>query len=96
MSGGHAGRTPLAIVVPVLLLLAAVLGSLPFWAGDYWTRIWTGVAMWAGLAAAWNIIGGYAGYISFGQSAALLTVDSSVTSIRSRLNNGTAVCMKPV
>jgi branched-chain amino acid transport system permease protein len=69
MSGGHAGRTPLAIVVPVLLLLAAVLGSLPFWAGDYWTRIWTGVAMWAGLAAAWNIIGGYAGYISFGQSA---------------------------
>jgi branched-chain amino acid transport system permease protein len=25
--------------------------------------------MWAGLAASWNIIGGYAGYISFGQSA---------------------------
>jgi branched-chain amino acid transport system permease protein len=25
--------------------------------------------MWAGLAAAWNIIGGYAGYISFGQVA---------------------------
>jgi branched-chain amino acid transport system permease protein len=60
---------PLAVVAVVLLLLAAYLVSLPFWAGDYWTRIWTGVAMWAGLAAAWNIIGGYAGYVSFGQSA---------------------------
>lgn len=69
MSVRLAGQKPLATAVPFLLLLAAVLGSLPFWAGDYWTRIWTGVAMWAGLAASWNIIGGYAGYISFGQSA---------------------------
>jgi branched-chain amino acid transport system permease protein len=52
-----------------LVILALFLGTLPLWAGDYWTRIWTGVAMWAGLAASWNIIGGYAGYISFGQVA---------------------------
>jgi branched-chain amino acid transport system permease protein len=51
------------------LALVLVLCTLPFWAGDYWTRIWTGVAMWAGLALSWNIIGGYAGYISFGQVA---------------------------
>lgn len=54
---------------PPILILALLLGPLPLWAGDYWTRIWTGVAMWAGLAASWNIIGGYAGYISFGQVA---------------------------
>jgi branched-chain amino acid transport system permease protein len=48
---------------------AIVLVTLPGWAGDYWTRIFTGVWMWAGLALAWNVIGGYAGYISFGHAA---------------------------
>ncbi len=52
-----------------LLLLVVVLMTLPGWAGDYWVRIFTGVAMWAGLAMSWNILGGYAGYISFGQAA---------------------------
>ena len=59
-------------VLPRALALAAagvVVLSLPSWAGDYWTRIFTGVWMWAGLALAWNIIGGYAGYISFGHAA---------------------------
>ncbi len=51
------------------LLGLVVLLSLPFWAGPYWTRIATGVLMWAGLACSWNIIGGYAGYINFGQVA---------------------------
>jgi branched-chain amino acid transport system permease protein len=60
-----------SISAPGLLGLAAavVLLSLPFWAGGYWTRIATGVLMWAGLACSWNIIGGYAGYINFGQVA---------------------------
>jgi branched-chain amino acid transport system permease protein len=52
-----------------LLVVVLFMATLPLWADDYWTRIWTGVAMWAGLAASWNIIGGYAGYISFGQVA---------------------------
>ncbi len=69
MSTRRADQMPRAAGLALLLVAAAVLGSLPFWVGDYWTRVWTGVAMWAGLAAAWNIIGGYAGYISFGQSA---------------------------
>jgi branched-chain amino acid transport system permease protein len=60
---------PLILGAPFLLALTLVLCTIPFWAGDYWTRIWTGVAMWAGLALSWNIIGGYAGYISFGQVA---------------------------
>jgi branched-chain amino acid transport system permease protein len=53
----------------VIVLVGIVVFTLPAWVGDYWTRIFTGVAMWAGLALAWNIIGGYAGYISFGHAA---------------------------
>jgi branched-chain amino acid transport system permease protein len=52
-----------------LVVVVAIVLSVPGWAGDYWTRILTGVCMWAGLALAWNVIGGYAGYISFGHAA---------------------------
>jgi branched-chain amino acid transport system permease protein len=58
-------RWALALGAVVLVLLF----SLPGWAGDYWVRIFTGAAMWAALALSWNVIGGYAGYISFGQVA---------------------------
>jgi branched-chain amino acid transport system permease protein len=61
-----------SVTLPRLLafaLAAVVVFTLPAWVGDYWTRIFTGVAMWAGLALAWNIIGGYAGYVSFGHAA---------------------------
>ena len=60
---------PAALAAPPLIALAIVFGTLPMWMDDYWIRVWTGVAMWAGLAASWNIIGGYAGYISFGHVA---------------------------
>jgi branched-chain amino acid transport system permease protein len=52
-----------------LVALAAAVLTVPGWTDDYWTRILTGVCMWAGLALAWNVIGGYAGYISFGHAA---------------------------
>jgi branched-chain amino acid transport system permease protein len=55
--------------VLALVVAAVVVFTLPAWVGDYWTRIFTGVWMWAGLALAWNIIGGYAGYVSFGHAA---------------------------
>lgn len=51
------------------LVLVAVLLTVPGWGDDYWIRLLTGVFMWAGLAQSWNIIGGYAGYISFGHAA---------------------------
>ncbi len=60
-------KRPAAFAAVPLIILALVLATLPLWTDDYWVRIWTGVAMWVGLAASWNIIGGYAGYISFGQ-----------------------------
>jgi len=52
-----------------LLVFLVVVATFPFRADDYWTRIFTGVAMWSALAMSWNIMGGYAGYISFGQVA---------------------------
>src|SRR3546814_7169487 len=52
-----------------VIALAVVCVSLPFWAGPYWTRVATGIVMWAGLALSWNVICGYAGYISFGHVA---------------------------
>src|SRR3546814_19702289 len=51
------------------IALAVGCVSLPFWAGPYWTRVATGIVMWAGLALSWNVICGYAGYISFGHVA---------------------------
>ncbi|MCS4502710.1 hypothetical protein KBTX_00107 [wastewater metagenome] len=51
------------------VIVVAVLAALPLGLDAYSLRIATGVCMWAGLACAWNIVGGYAGYISFGHSA---------------------------
>lgn len=53
----------------LILIVVVILVALPALLNPYWLRIATGVLMWAGLACAWNIIGGYAGYISFGHSA---------------------------
>lgn len=59
-----------AAVAVGLLALAVV----PAFIDPYSLRIVTGALMWAGLACAWNIVGGYAGYISFGHSAFLALV----------------------
>jgi branched-chain amino acid transport system permease protein len=61
-------RPRLTRVLPVIAVVVFMI-SVPGWAGDYWTRIFTGVCMWAGLAMAWNVLGGYGGYISFGHAA---------------------------
>lgn len=58
----HVSKIAFAVLVIVCL-------SLPFWAGPYWTRVATGIAMWIGVALSWNVICGYAGYISFGHIA---------------------------
>jgi branched-chain amino acid transport system permease protein len=62
-------RRSLAVRGLLLAVVAVVVLTVPGWAGDYWTRILTGVCMWGGLALAWNVLGGYAGYISFGHAA---------------------------
>jgi len=63
-------QTPKFIVRAVLVgAMAIALAVLPAFIDPYTLRIATGALMWAGLACAWNIVGGYAGYISFGHSA---------------------------
>ena len=63
-SGGNA-----ILNLGVLALVVAVLCLLPMMTTPYYVRVATGVAMWAGLALSWNVICGYAGYISFGHVA---------------------------
>jgi branched-chain amino acid transport system permease protein len=53
----------------LLMAVLVVLAVLPWTVNNYWLRIATGALMWAGLACSWNMLGGYAGYINFGQSA---------------------------
>lgn len=60
---------PRLVKLGLLILVLLVFASLPSWLPVYWLRIATGVALWAGLALSWNVIGGYMGYISFGQVA---------------------------
>jgi branched-chain amino acid transport system permease protein len=52
-----------------LAALVVIGATFPLWNGSYSVRIATGVALWAGLALSWNVICGYAGYISFGHVA---------------------------
>ncbi|WP_228260743.1 branched-chain amino acid ABC transporter permease [Marinobacter orientalis] len=62
--------TPKLIVRSLLIgAMVIALVALPAAIDPYTLRIATGALMWAGLACAWNIVGGYAGYISFGHSA---------------------------
>ena len=63
-SGGNA-----ILNLGVLALVVVVLCLLPMMTTPYYVRVATGVAMWAGLALSWNVICGYAGYISFGHVA---------------------------
>jgi branched-chain amino acid transport system permease protein len=53
----------------VLAAIVAALCLLPMMTTPYYIRVATGVALWAGLALSWNVICGYAGYISFGHVA---------------------------
>ncbi len=48
----------------------AVLAMLPFVAGQHWqVNLLVFTVMYAGLAAAWNLLGGYAGYPALGHTA---------------------------
>src|SRR5215216_828591 len=58
-----AGRLVMAVVV------AAVIGALPFISDNYILRIATSMLMWGTLAVSWNFIGGFAGYPSFATAA---------------------------
>ena len=61
--GGITGNaTVLRITAAVLVLLALV----PFLHNSYYENLGRGILMFATLSLGWNIIGGYTGYVSFG------------------------------
>jgi branched-chain amino acid transport system permease protein len=61
----HAGRVGFALMI----LGAAVLLSVPAWAGRAEMRLLTEVSYFLALAQAWNLLAGYAGLVSVGQQA---------------------------
>ncbi|MPZ52722.1 MAG: branched-chain amino acid ABC transporter permease [Acidimicrobiia bacterium] len=50
----------------VLAILAGGLIAMPFVVSSYITALGMSIAMYAALASSWNMISGYAGYVSFG------------------------------
>jgi len=76
----RAGRAHRRTYVTLLIAAVLALAVLPFVAGNYWTRVFTGVLMFATLAQAWNVITGYTGYFAFG-NVAFFGVGAYVTAI---------------
>ena len=81
-SGGNA-----VLNLGVLAVVVAVLCLLPMMTTPYYVRVATGVALWAGIALSWNVICGYAGYISFGH-VAFFGIGAYTTAILMQPNHG--------
>lgn len=52
----------------VLAALAVTIGALPWWGSDVLVQFGINALLLAALAQSWNILGGYTGYASFGNS----------------------------
>jgi branched-chain amino acid transport system permease protein len=61
--GGITGNAP-ALRVMVLILIA--MAFVPFLHNSYYENLGRGILMFATLSLGWNMIGGYTGYVSFG------------------------------
>lgn len=58
-----------ALSISLIIVALGGLIAIPFGVGNYLTRFFTDLLMFAILAVGWNVIGGYTGYPSFGQVA---------------------------
>ncbi|MCB1397671.1 MAG: branched-chain amino acid ABC transporter permease [Rhodobacter sp.] len=61
--------TPRKLFLAFIVVLLAIGAVLPGYVSPYHTRVVMGFFMFAGLASAWNILGGFSGYWSFGHAA---------------------------
>ncbi|KSV87255.1 branched-chain amino acid ABC transporter permease [Sinorhizobium sp. GL28] len=59
-------QAPLNVQLAALVAAAALAGTLPLAVNEYWVRVAVFVLVNIGLASSWNVIGGFAGYASFG------------------------------
>lgn len=59
-------KQALALAIAATVVLAALV--LPLWIGPFYTRVFQLFFFSAGLAVAWNILGGFSGYWSFGHT----------------------------
>jgi len=57
------GTTTKGVILGILIIAGI---AIPFFSGNFIIRFFTDTLMFAVLASAWNIIGGYTGYASFG------------------------------
>jgi branched-chain amino acid transport system permease protein len=67
LAGANLGRT---VFIAALLVAAAAFPLLQLTVGgfDYWLHMGLFIFMYVAIASSWNIIGGYAGYISLGHN----------------------------
>jgi branched-chain amino acid transport system permease protein len=86
MSRPASGGNPF-LNLGVLALVVAALCLLPMMTTPYDIRVATGIALWAGIALSWNVICGYAGYISFGH-VAFFGIGAYTTAILMQPNRG--------
>jgi branched-chain amino acid transport system permease protein len=61
-------KTPYKLWLPVLLLVVLAAAALPWWGSAVLLQFGIDALLLATLAQSWNILGGYTGYASFGQS----------------------------
>ena len=59
-------QSALSTQIAILLGCMGLVALLPFTVNDYWVRVGAFVLINIGLASSWNVIGGFAGYASFG------------------------------
>ena len=63
---GLGGITGNPIAFGVVLVVMALLLAVPALHSDYYQVVFRNILMYAAMAYGWNMIGGYAGYVSFG------------------------------
>ncbi|HZO92135.1 MAG TPA: branched-chain amino acid ABC transporter permease [Candidatus Baltobacteraceae bacterium] len=63
---GLGGITGSPIALAFVLVVMALLLALPFAHNDYLNIVFRNILMYAAMAYGWNLIGGYTGYVSFG------------------------------
>jgi branched-chain amino acid transport system permease protein len=66
VKAGLGGITGNPVALGIALAILALLASVPLLHNGYEENLFRGVLMFATLSLGWNIIGGYTGYVSFG------------------------------